>query len=66
MTTWSRRGFLGLIGSGTALASLASLRALPAGAAVRTPGAAVRTPGAAMTTPVAVRFFAPGETEILT
>ena len=40
MTTWSRRGFLGLVGSGTALASLASLRAIPAGAAVAAPGAA--------------------------
>jgi len=59
VTTWSRRGFLGLVGSGTALASLASLRALPAGAAVGTPGAAVGTPGV-------VRFFAPTETEILT
>ena len=66
MTTWSRRGFLGLVGSGTALASLASLRALPAGAAVGTPGAAVGTPGAVVATSGAARFFAPGETEILT
>ena len=59
MTVWSRRSFLGLIGSGTALASLANLRAVPASAAGTTPGAAVTTPGA-------VRFFAPRETEILT
>ena len=52
MTGWSRRGFLGLVGSGAAFASLASLRAIPAGAAVVSPGA---TP-----------FFDPGETEILT
>ena len=52
MTTWSRRGFLGLVGSGTALASLASLRVLPAAA----------TPGAA----IPARFFGLRETEILT
>ena len=51
MTAWSRRHFLGLVGSGTALASLASLRAIPAGAAVPSAGAAVVTPDA-------VRFFA--------
>ncbi len=52
MTPVSRRGFLGLVGSGTALASLASLRALPAAA---DPAAAIPP-----------RFFAPAETEILT
>ena len=52
MTRFSRRGFLGLIGSGTALASLASLRALPAAA----------DPAAA----IAARFFGPREREILT
>jgi hypothetical protein len=52
MTKWSRRGFLGLVGSGAALGSLASLRAIPAGAAVAAPG----TPG----------FFGPAEPEILT
>ena len=52
MTTFSRRGFLGLVGSGTALASLASLRSLPAAA----------YPLAA--TPA--HFFGPSETEILT
>ena len=52
MTRWSRRGFLGLIGSGAALTSLASLRAIPAGASVAAAGAAP--------------FFGPAETEILT
>jgi hypothetical protein len=52
VTAWTRRGFLGLTGSGAALASLASLRAIPAGAAVAVPGAAP--------------FFAPDTTEILT
>ncbi len=52
MTMWSRRGFLGLVGSGSALASLASLRALPAAAASASLDSA--------------RFFGPGETEILT
>jgi hypothetical protein len=52
VTTWSRRGFLGLTGSGAALASLASLRAIPAAAAEAVPGAAP--------------FFGSAETEILT
>jgi hypothetical protein len=52
VTDWSRRGFLGLVGSGTALASLANLRAIPAGAVVQIPGAAP--------------FFAAREAEILT
>jgi len=52
LTHFSRRGFLGLVGSGTALASIASLRALPAAA-----DPAVATP---------TRFFGTGETEILT
>ena len=52
MTALSRRGFLGLVGSGSALASLASLRALPAAA----------DPGAV----IPACFFGPSETEILT
>jgi len=52
VTALSRRGFLGLVGSGSALASLASLRALPAAA----------DPGAV----ISARFFGPSETEILT
>jgi hypothetical protein len=52
VTALSRRGFLGLVGSGSALASLASLRALPAAAASGTMTRA--------------RFFGPSETEILT
>ena len=56
LTRFSRRGFLGFVGSGTAFASIASLRALPA-AADPAVAAAVATPA---------RFFGTGETEILT
>jgi hypothetical protein len=52
MTPVTRRGFLALAGSGAALATLASVRALPAAAA----GANAAAPA----------FFAPREREILT
>jgi hypothetical protein len=52
LTAFSRRGFLGLVGSSSALASLASLRALPAAA---NPAASIPP-----------HFFGPRETEILT
>jgi hypothetical protein len=53
MTPLSRRGFLALAGSGTALASLASLRAVPAAALEVVPA-------------TAAPFFLPRDREILT
>ena len=53
MTRWSRRGFLGLVGSGAAFASLSRVGVVPAAAA-----AAARTG--------ATHFFGERDTEILT